>query len=80
MYEYIELVVDSGACDHVGSEGILDFIPTVPTAASKAGHAWRAANGSTIPNMGEKVITAETGSGHTVYFNMQIGKGINKPP
>ena len=47
-YYLLEVIVDPGACDHVGPPNLLPTIPIQETQASKRNLYYRAANGSKI--------------------------------
>jgi len=55
-WETITVTVDSGAVDSVGPPTMAAAIKIKDTPASRAGMKYRAVNGTTIANQGEKVI------------------------
>jgi len=59
---------DSGAVDHVITTDAAKAFEVQETAASRAGLSYRAANGTSIKNYGEKKINGVTQNG--VGFNM----------
>ena len=50
------ITVDSGAAESVTSEQNFPEIPTRPSARSRGGVEHENANGSTMPNRGEKLV------------------------
>ena len=57
------MIVDSGACVSVMPTGLCDHVPVRETSQSRAGEFFRAANGQTIHNHGERVISMVTREG-----------------
>ena len=57
------VVVDSGASASVMPEDWCQHVPTTPTRESEQGEYFRAANGNTIYNQGQKVVTMMTQEG-----------------
>ena len=53
-------------------------IPTMPSEASKKGVKYRAANGQTIPNEGEKIVNGEDVNGEKIEATWQIA-GVTIP-
>ena len=53
-YEKVTIIVDSGAADTVGPKKVGDELPIKPTRASKLGINYKAANGTSIRNCGER--------------------------
>ena len=62
-WEEIEFAVDSGATETVVSENMLSSIDTKESWGSKQGVTYKVANGTKIPNEGEKVFCAVTDGG-----------------
>ena len=54
-WEKITFVGDSGAVDHVLTKKAAEAFPVKPTAMSKAGVGFTAANGTPIKNYGARV-------------------------
>lgn len=77
-WEKVKLTVDSGAVDTVGPPTVGKGIPIKPTAASKAGRHYKAANGTRINNLGEKQLRAYTQENELVGLTMQAGETVNK--
>ena len=55
-----EVVLDSGAADHVADNADAPGYEVVPSAGSKAGSAFIAANGAQIPNRGKMMLSLGT--------------------
>ena len=51
-----EIVLDSGAADHVSDSVDAPGYEVTPSAGSKAGAAFIAANGARIPNRGQMTL------------------------
>ena len=76
-WEEIEMAVDSGATETVGNEEMLGSIPTEPGPASKRGVEYEIADGTRIPNEGEKKFEAVTGEGQHKKLVIQVC-GVNQ--
>jgi len=63
---------DSGAVDHVMKKNEATWIPLKPTAMSKAGIGFTAANGTKMPNYGGRMLTGETEKKEGVRMNVQV--------
>ena len=59
----VTAVMDSGSAENALPEGLVDFIPTMPSPGSRAGKVYRGAGGETIPNKGQKTMTVMTAEG-----------------
>ena len=57
---YITVIVDFGACDHVGPPSVCPHLPVEETFASKRQHYFQAGNGTRINNLSCKYIQAWT--------------------
>ena len=69
----IEVVVDSGAVQSVAPKGL--FPGTVePSAMSRAGRTYRAANGSPIRNFGQVRVPFVSPEGHRCSFPFQVAE------
>ena len=69
----IEVVVDSGAVESVAPPGL--FPGTVePSATSKAGRTYRAANGSRIRNLGQVRVPFTSPEGHRCNLPFQVAE------
>ena len=69
----IEVVVDSGAVQSVAPPGL--FPGTVePSAMSRAGRTYRAANGSQIRNLGQVRVPFVSPEGHKCSFPFQVAE------
>ena len=60
----VMITIDSGAAESVTSEQNFPEIPTLPSARSKGGVEYVNANGSTMPNRGEKLVPVKIRGGH----------------
>ena len=77
-WEKITVTIDSGAVDSVGPKTMAMDLPIKDTPASRAGLKYRAANGTTIDNLGEKAIQGVTKQGNKVGMTFQVGN-VTKP-
>ena len=77
QWEEIEMAVDSGATENVANEEMLSSIPTEPGVASKRGVEYEIADGTRIPNEGEKKFEAMTGEGQHKKLVVQVC-GVNQ--
>ena len=59
-------------------EKMCKHIPILPSEASKNGVKYRAANGQTISNQGEKIVNGEDVNGEKLEATWQIA-GVTKP-
>ena len=76
--EPITVIVDSGACDHVGPPSVYPHLPVQETLASKNQRYFQAANGSRITNLGCKDIQAWTEFDDPIKMRMQVGEGTKR--
>ena len=72
------MAIDSGAVDSVGPKTMATDIGIKDTPASRAGLKYRAANGTSIDNFGEKTIQGVTKQGNKVGMTFQIAN-VTKP-
>ena len=72
------ITVDSGAAESVWPQDLLPEFETKPSHGSKNGITYVAANGSRMPNMGEKKVTFETTDGLNSSIMFQVTK-VKKP-
>ena len=77
-WENITVTIDSGAVDSVGPKTMATDIGIRDTPASRAGLKYRAANGTSIDNLGEKSIQGVTMQGNKVVMTFQIAN-VTKP-
>ena len=77
-WEKITVTIDSGAIDSVGPKTVAMDIGIKDTPASRAGLKYRAANGTSIDNLGEKSIQGVTNQGNKVGMTFQIAN-VTKP-
>jgi len=76
-WEEIEMAVDSGASESVVSEDMLTGIATVEGYAQKKGVQYEVADGTLIPNLGEKKFVAVSDAGVTRQMKAQVCE-VNK--
>eukprot|EP00959_Pyramimonas_sp_CCMP1952_P461238 9481258-Pyramimonas_sp.AAC.3 len=76
-HETIVVTVDSGAYNTVGPPKVGTYFPIKHTNASKQGKHYSAANGTTIKNYGQRVITGRNESGNPVSMPIQVAE-VNK--
>ena len=72
------LTVDSGAADHVMPAGWLWFLRVRPSAGSKSGLHYVAANNARLPNQGQSRLKFMSAEGTVASILFQIA-AINKP-
>ena len=71
-WEEIEFAVDSGATETVVNEDMLRSVEMKPGAASRRGVEYEVANGSTIPNLGEKRFRGFSSEGQGKDITAQV--------
>ena len=71
-WEQLELAVDSGASESVIPSDALSSVPTVEGQASRRGVLYEVANGTQIPNEGEKRFVAVTEEGVEKRLVLQV--------
>ena len=74
----IDFTVDSGASETVVSSDMLPSVPVVEGPASRRGVEYEVADGSRIPNEGEKQFEAHTQGGAVRTIRAQVCC-VNKP-
>ncbi len=74
---FVEAVVDSGAVHSVAPPGAFPG-PVRPSLWSRAGRGYRAANGTSIKNMGEIDVPFATAEGHRCRLSFQVA-GVEQP-
>ena len=72
------ITVDSGAAESVWPQDLLPEVETKPSHGSKNGVTYVAANGSRMPNMGEKKVRFKTTDGLNSSIMFQVTK-VKKP-
>jgi len=79
-YEWVKIdaVMDSGSVVTIGSMGHVDPTTVKPSAASKAGVNYTAADGGTIRNIGEGDVVAMSEDGTEVKFKSQVGDKMTR--
>ena len=73
-----EIVLDSGAADHVSDSVDAPGYSVEPSAGSKAGKGFIAANGARIPNQGQMALSLKTEDGKQINSTFQVCK-TNRP-
>ena len=73
----VEGVVDSGAEESVTNKGVFPG-KVLPSAMSKAGRRYRAANGSRIPNLGQQDVEFRTDEGFGCGIPFQVAE-VERP-
>jgi hypothetical protein len=73
----VEAVVDSGAEESVAPPGVFPG-PVVPSAMSRAGGRYRAANGARIPNLGQTTVKFRNDAGDSCATIFQIAE-VERP-
>jgi len=76
-WEEIEMAVDSGASESVVSEDMLNGVETVEGKAKKMGVQYEVADGTLIPNLGEKKYVAASDAGVARHMKSQVCE-VNK--
>ena len=76
-WEEIEMAVDSGASESVVSEDMLTRVTTVEGYAQKKGVQYEVADGTLIPNLGEKKCVGVSDRGVTRQMKAQVCE-VNK--
>ena len=73
-----EVVLDSGAADHVTDNVDAPGYKVSPSAGSKAGRSFIAANGEKIPNRGQMTLSLRTETGQEIDSTFQVCQ-TNRP-
>eukprot|EP00973_Karenia_brevis_P050747 7049421-Karenia_brevis.AAC.1 len=71
-WEILSVTVDSGAADSVIPEEKCSQYEAVDTAKSLAGAGYTGADGSPIPNLGERTIDVVTEAGNNTKMRFQV--------
>jgi hypothetical protein len=71
-WELVKLAVDSGATETVVGEDSLRSVKLKEGAATRRGTMYQVADGTLIPNLGEKTFTATTEDGQTRQLTAQV--------
>ena len=71
-WEEIDMAIDSGATETVVEENMLTSIDTVEGEASRRGVQYEVANGTRIPNLGEKRFVAVGEGGEVRKMRAQV--------
>ena len=75
--EILDMAMDSGATENVIGEDMLMSVETKEGPASRRGVKYEVADGTEIPNLGEKKFTATLEEGSQRNFTVQVC-GVNK--
>ena len=78
MWEEVCAIMDSGAADSVAPPAIARCVPIKESKGSLAGQKYFTADGSRLPNQGEKTVLAYTAEGKPVKMVYQIAE-VTKP-
>ena len=78
MWEEFAAVLDSGAAESVAPIGVAESVPLRPSRGSKSGQKFHTADGTKLPNHGEKTILAVTEGGRKVSMKYQVAD-VTKP-
>ena len=73
-----EVILDSGAADHVTDNTEAPGYSIEPSAGSKAGKGFIAANGARIPNRGQMTLSLKTEGGQQINSTFQVCQ-TNRP-
>ena len=71
-FETLVVTVDSGAYNTVGPVKAATHFKIEPTRASQTGQHYRAANGSTIKNHGQRIVSGSNENGKQVSLPIQV--------
>ena len=77
-YKFKEILIDSGAAEHVSAPGEFPDHIMMESKGSRMGLNYIAANGKPIPNLGEQKIQVTTGEGHLCGLKFQSAD-VNRP-
>jgi len=77
-WQRIEAMVDSGAVDSVAPAGLIGSYPLLEGSAARAGVRYLAADGGTLPNLGEQRVHVRTKEGHECGLTFQVAD-VQKP-
>lgn len=74
----ISAIMDSGAAESVAPPGLASHIPLRESEASRRGQVYHTADGTKIPNLGERVVQTETEDGQRYNLTYQVAS-VTKP-
>ena len=74
----MSILIDSGSTETVAPENTLAGYELVSTDWSEMGKGYSAANGTDIPNLGEKIVKGQTGNGMWCTMRFQVCN-VTKP-
>ena len=74
----IKVAIDSGAANHVAGPEDVEGFPILPSRASKKGLGFVAANGATIPNLGEAKVGMKEPGGRSINSIFQVAE-VSRP-
>ena len=73
----MDLVIDSGAADHVADTREAPGYEVAPSQGRRQGECWKTASGDLIPNRGEMVLDMQSGNS-SITSTFQVG-AISRP-
>jgi hypothetical protein len=71
-WEFMSILIDSGSTETVAPSKALAGYELVSTDWSETGKGYSAANGTDIPNLGEKIVKGQTATGMWCTMRFQI--------
>jgi hypothetical protein len=77
-WEFISILIDPGSTETVAPDSSLSEYKLTATDWSEAGKGYTAANGTDIPNLGEKVVRGQAANGMWCTMRFQICS-VTKP-
>ena len=77
-WEKVTMTADTGAVNHVVTTATVPHLKLKETAASKSGASFTGAEGSKLPNLGEKDIHGFTNEGLAVDMTWQVAGKLRK--
>jgi hypothetical protein len=77
-WEFLAILIDSGSTETVAPPDTLKGYDLVSTDWSEAGKGYSAANGTDIPNLGEKIVRGQASNGMWCTMRFQICS-VTKP-
>ena len=78
-YKFTEIMVDSGAAEHVASPKDFPSHMISESEGSRRGIKYIAANGDKMPNVGEQKVKVYTGEGHLCGLRFQSVDKVTRP-
>ena len=77
-WEFMSILIDSGSTETVAPIAALKGYEIVSTDWSESGKGYAAANGTDIPNLGEKTVKGQAANGMWCTMRFQVC-GVTKP-